>query len=167
MILERETAGSLHVSWKINCFHSLSFLPKVSLQNSSAESSFCLYLMLNKTRMCLLQSEFSSAVTAGHCSPELSCLPLTSFFSGCFAGCVSGFWPLWCVACVHSCLCFSLFEARMSFPFLPWSVLMRVRHAHSPSRPVSWCWTIWTGVSLPIGSAPQQVSVPKIAVLWS
>lgn len=67
-------------SWKINCFHSLSFLPEVSLQNFSAESSFCLYLILNKTRIHLPQSEFRDVVTAGHCCPELLQLFLISFF---------------------------------------------------------------------------------------
>ena len=64
-----------------NKLFSFSLLPPKSLiAELSAESSFCLYLMLNKTRISLLQSEFRDAVTAGHCCPELSRLLLTSFF---------------------------------------------------------------------------------------
>lgn len=69
-----------HTSLKINCFHSLSFLPEVSLQNFSAESRFCLYLLLNKPRVCLPQSEFRDVTTAGYCCPELLQLLPISFF---------------------------------------------------------------------------------------
>lgn len=69
-----------HTSWKINCFHSLSFLPEVSLQNFSAESRFCLYLILNKTRIHFPQSELRDVITAGYWCPELLHLLLISFF---------------------------------------------------------------------------------------
>lgn len=68
-----------HTCWKINCFHSLSFLPEVSFLNFSAESSFCLYLMLNNTRIHLPQSEFRDVITAVYCCPELLHLLLITF----------------------------------------------------------------------------------------